>query len=349
MHDPLSTQAAAVPLRLFSPEDCEDPTPQQDGQLSPEMTLTDFFWRYAWPDCFVPKGDGRRTRKDYETSLRYWRELTGDPPLGKISKRHCATFVRRVGAVNGNTARLSQNTVHKHWVNIQRLLNLSGPSSRQQPDGADVLENPPWLTGPGRSQPAPRAGFSLDEIWRWLEILPRLAVRCAKNADFDPVDWWRGLILVAYNTGARPATLFQLRSEWIDDHVLRVPPEAIKGRHGRLLWLNDPALEAIRKLRKPKGLIFGWERWPEAETTLRKHRRRQQRPAGVRDLGFYGFRRTFATECGKISPLAMQIMLGHEGLGLRMAAQHYVCLEEVLADALQKLPQPGRQIQQQLF
>jgi hypothetical protein len=33
-------------------------------------------------------------------------------------------------------------------------------------------------------------------------------------------------------------------------------------------------------------------------------------------------------------------MLGHVGPGLRMAADHYINAEDVLSDALAKLPQP---------
>lgn len=66
-----------------------------------------------------------------------------------------------------------------------------------------------------------------------------------------------------------------------------------------------------------------------------------QEAAGIPDRSFYAFRRTFATQCGKISPLAMQLEMGHVGPGMKMATQHYINAEEVLADALAKLPQPG--------
>ena len=58
---------------------------------------------------------------------------------------------------------------------------------------------------------------------------------------------------------------------------------------------------------------------------------------------------TFCTECGKINTLAMQLMTGHEGMGIRMAAEHYIDAEVLLAAVLPHLPQPGPVRQRELF
>jgi len=105
----------------------------------------------------------------------------------------------------------------------------------------------------------------------------------------------------------------------------------------------------LEPLRRASGLVFGWENWPQAESTFTKHRIRQQEGAGIRPLSLYGLRRSFSTQCGKINPLAMGIMMNHIPPGLQMAADYYAWAEDILADALSKMPQPGKATQQRLF
>jgi len=309
--------------------------------LSPQMTLTEFFHAYAWPFSLQAKGDTDRTRADYLTSLRYWTQLTGDPPINQVSKQTCSTFLQLLRELPGVAGgKLSPNTIHKHWVNVQRLLAWTGPADRHNPSGANLIATPPWLPSPRRHRQPPRPGIALSDIWQWLEVLPAHAKWMPKLGMTNPVAWWRAVILTFYNTGLRPGTLFGITWEMIDGHRLMVPPAISKGHQGRLLWLNDAALDALQPLRRSTGLVFRWSDWPAAETTLKKHRVAQQRAAGIPPRSFYSFRRTFATECGKISPIAMQIQMGHVGPGLQMAADHYIDAEAVLAEALSKLPQP---------
>ena len=325
------------------------------SKLSPEMTLPEFFARYAWPDCLAPKGDSVRTRRDYEKSLDYWRVFTGNPALDQIDKRTCSRFVAELSSARhartGET--LAANTVHKHWVNLERLLRWSGPANRQNPEGAAVIDSPPWIKGPRKQKPSPRAGFALDEIQRWLEVLDTTAKitvpPAARDAVGDPPAWWRAVILFDYNTGLRPGTLFCIRWEMLAGHWLTVPTGIVKGEDGLRIWLNEPAIRAIEPLRRPAGLVLGWPNWPAAETTFRKQRIRQQASAGIRQLPLYALRRCFSTELAKINPLAAQIMMGHKGLGMQMMIDHYVDPEQLLGDALARLPQPGRLVQRELF
>jgi len=330
------------------------PVPAPDDLAPDSTTLVEFFWRYAWPDVLAAKGDKAATRKDYVKSLEYWSVAVGSPPLAKITKRTCSQFLGKLRLLRYGKRRrlLSPASIHKHWVNIERLLRMAGPAERHNPAGADVLERPPWLQGPKREHLAPLPPFTLDELWRWLEVLPREARPMPKIAGYDPPQWWRAVILVGYNSSMRSGTLFRIRWEMIKGHLLPLPPGIVKSKRGHLIWLNQAALRALEPLRRPgkaEGLVFGWPGWPAGESTLRKHRLRLQKIAGVPTFGLKGLRRAFSTECGKINPLAMQLQMGHVGLGMRMAAEHYVSAERVLEEALEKLPQPGRAIQARLF
>lgn len=331
---------------------------RERAPISCDMTLGQFFAAYAWPDCLAPKGDNVRTLRDYERSLAYWRALTGDPPLAEIDQRTCSTFLRRLAGLNpeeikgmrrgggGPTSaagsdRLSPNTVRKHWQNLQRLLCWTGPSSRHVPEGAGLVANPPWAPMPRPDRPGPRPAMTLDEIGRWLDVLPQAETALPMIPPFvDPAAWWRALILVAYNTGLRPGGLMRLEWGMIDGHRLNLPPSIAKGRRGYLLWINSAALRALEPIRRPSGLVFGWPGWPNGESSLKKARYRLQREAGIPSRSFYALRRAFATQAAKINPLAAQLQMGHRGLGMAMMIEHYLDHEQTLRDALEKLPQP---------
>ena len=319
--------------------------------LSAEMTLCDFFGRYAWPDCLAPKGDALSTRKDYEQSLAYWRLFTGDPPLCEISKRTCSTFVQLLAGSRGkrDDRLLAANTIYKHWINCERLLRWTGPQTRQNREGAGLIEAPPWISTPRKDRPGPRPAFSLPEIQAWLEALPRAARLPARMVGVDPAAWWRAVILLDYNTGLRSGTLFKIRWEQIAGAWLDVPAAISKGKQGRLTWLNRPALDAIEPLRAPGGLVFRWSNWPACDNTFGQIMHRQQRAAGVRPLTLYALRRAFCRELVRINPLAAQLAMGHSGLGFSMMTNHYLDVEALLAESLARLPQPGAAVQGELF
>jgi len=342
-------------LRVFHPdgEVSTGPMPVLPARrLDPaRITLSDFFGQHAWPRIFLPRNRSTRTRADYLGSLGHWERIWRCPSLLQITPEMCAAFVCRLRDLPGRKGRpMSENTVFKHWVNIQRLLDLTGPADRENPDRAGILDDPPWIGRLRRQQPAPKSPMELHAIWRWLDALPRAARSCPRNAAYDPAAWWRALILTAYNTGARPGTYFRIRWEWLSGHVLRVPPgEAIKGTAGRLLYLNSAALEALAPLRRPAGLVLGWSDWPKAETTLKKHRYRQLAAVGLPPADLYALRRSFATQAAMINPLAAQIQMGHVGAGMSMMAAHYIDHESFLASALERLPQPEKPVQGKLF
>lgn len=340
-------------LRLFDPDGLytAEKRPPGASQLSAQNTLLEFFYRHAWPDILAAKGDSQRTRQDYQQSLAHWQRFTGDPALAAIDKRTCSKFLRVLATWPGQKAGepLSANTRHKHWQNIQRLLDWTGPQGRHNRNGAGLLLEVPYVASPRKQRALPRPGLSLEEIHRWLSVLPQAAA-IPKVGSFDPGAWWRGLIILAYNTGLRPGTMLRLRWEWLDGQVLRIPTGVIKGGGGGLAWVNQAALAALEPLRRPAGLILRWPDWPCAETTLNNHRVRLQRLAEIRALSLYAFRRAFATECAKISTLAVQLALGHEGAGTRMVAEHYIDAIDVMSAALERLPQPDRPlVQRTLF
>ena len=336
-------QASPGDFALLSAQGPESTHSQELPEPTADMRLPEFFDAWAWPFCLEPAGREPGTETTYRTALGYWARLTDNPPIREITRDHLRRFLNRLKTVTTPRTRgpLSTTTVRNHMIVIQRLLQWCGQPDRHNPNGAGLRPDVPWLPIPRKQFHAPRPGFTLDEMARWLAVLPEIAESMPTVDGADPAAWWRAIVLVSYNTGMRPGTTFRVDWSMLDGRTLRIPPTIIKGHFGRLVWLNDHALEALDPLRRSAGLIFGWDGWPARETTLRRHLRLQQELAGIPRRSLYGLRRAFATEAGKVNPLAMGLAMGHVGPGLQMAADHYIDAEAVLSDALAKLPQPG--------
>lgn len=334
-------------LRVWQPEGLSGG--KAPTELTGQSTLSQFFHQHAWPEICVPRGDSAKTRKEYLKSLDYWIEYTGDPSMVAIDDRTCTRFVRMLQGTIYRGKPLSPNTLAKHCDAIQRLLNWAGRRGPWNRKGADLITHAPYIEHPGRPGKAPGPAFTLEELWYWFEAIEGAALTIQRISQFDPVAWWRAYVLVGYNTGLRPQTLFGMRWEMLYGNLLAAPHTIVKGKNDRQYWVNDFAMAALEPLRRPRGLIFGWEDWPSGRSTFYRHYERTQKGAGIRQLPPYGLRRAFSTQASKINPLAMQIQMGHVGLGLQMAAEHYIDHAELLGDALGKLPQPGPAVQKHLF
>ncbi|MHB9049825.1 MAG: tyrosine-type recombinase/integrase, partial [Pirellulales bacterium] len=117
-------RAAAAPL-----------TPS--AELSPGMTLSEFFRGYFLPCYAKPKRIDDKTVLEYRTAVDRWARLTGDPPLAEIHAAVCARFVDLDLSCRGRQGEtLSPNTVRKHCTHLQMVLDVAGPQTRERPEAA---------------------------------------------------------------------------------------------------------------------------------------------------------------------------------------------------------------------
>lgn len=306
--------------------------------------LVEFFHRYAWPSCMAPSGDCQRTRKEYLTTLGYWQRFTDDPPIGRITQATCQKFARLLANANFANA-----TLRKHTRHILYLLDRTGPKTRQNPDGAGLVDSSAWLKMPRKQRHPPRPPLTLAEIHAWMAAA-RHPRPTDKTMPVPPPLWWRSIILFGYNTGLRISSLVQIAWEHLDgDHrIARMPPGIVKRHMGHLIYLNQWAREVLDGLPHREGPIFPWAGWPVSDQTLHRHAALMQDGAGIRPLRFQGLRRAFSSYAARINNLAAQMQMGHEGPGMQVMTHHYLDFE-VLAEALERLPQPGPMTQAMLF
>jgi integrase len=303
-----------------------------------KRTLSTFY-----RDWYVPmrlSDASQRTKEGMELALRFWARLTGDPALSEITPatlvkyRDCLATLDRVN----RPGKLSTQTVGTRLRHIQVLLNKAGPPGYRNRDAAGFIVGPvPWIKPPRMVLPPPK-NVSLDYLSKL--YLAAGDVTSPLGIEFGAATWWRTFLVMAYCTGLRRRTLFELRMEWIDWDActLTVPPRSMKSGRWHVAHLNPTAMEHLRAIRTDRELVFPWPCGPRHFDKLFD---RLQHRAGIplkERFGLHVIRKTVATQLWATSPQASQLALGHAGSAVTM--RHYVQAKGIVAEALDRLPQP---------
>lgn len=322
------------------------------GGISPHSRLSELYRRYFLPTCLQKGGRSQATVNEYETAIRYWIELTepADPPLAAIDEEVCAGFV---DALHDVESIHSTNTVRKHAVAVQSVLNATGPKTRKRPLNLGLFELPPLLPIPEGEDPLPEDSWTLSELEAWIEAVQRHAPEHPVVEGVDPVDWWVSLILCGYNTSLRIGTLLSLKWEWLARKdwgwLLSIPKARraaarrnYKGNKRKQFPVNSYAVAALEAIRTERELIFPWTnrygepmRMPWLHTCRRRQLAAADLPAEKRH-GFHGLRGTHASELDKIEPGLSSWSLGHAKTVARRSYVH----PRILLGYLEQLPQP---------
>lgn len=313
------------------------------ANLSAEMTLPEFYSAYVHPVHRIGRGADPKTIDLDRAALKHWEELTSNPSLKDISEFDTAEFVASVMECDGRHGnKMSPNTVRKHCIHLQFILDRAGPRSRTLRNAARLIDEPPGFEKPKARKAARPALLSLNEIAAWIHVADH-----ADTPNMDRVDaatWWKVLVLFAYNTGLRIDTVMRLEWVMLDSAGwLTVPPEIYKGHeHGGTFYVNQPARAALELIR-PFGYdrLFPWTGWPKSSSWLQEQRRRLWRTAGIDwpGNGFHGLRRALLTWISGRNDLVARLVAGHSA-GNDMLRGHYVDRKSVVSELLEQVPQP---------
>lgn len=313
------------------------------ASISADMTLPEFYDAYVYPICRIAKDVDPKTIALDRAALKHWLELTDNPPLKAIDEFITADFVNRVKDLPGRHGRpMSPNTVIKHCVHLQFVLDRAGPWSRKLGNTAKLIKEPPAFQKPKARKVARPALLSLEEIGAWM--------RAAEDADTPtikdvyPARWWRVLITFLYNTGLRIDCAMRLEWPMLDDDGwLTVPAEIYKGHErGGQFYVNTATRAALETVR-PWGhdRLFPWANWPVSSSWLQSQRRHLWRKAGINQPGngFHGLRRTLLTWIAGQNDLVARVVAGHSA-GSDVLQGHYIDKFKVVPQMLEQVPQP---------
>jgi len=301
-------------------------------------TLAGFFATYYRPVRL--DGASPETLKGYWAAVRSWVAITGDPPLCDITAKMLVFYRDRLAECGGRSAapRRSAASVRSHLSHVQFILQKAGPAGPRNRDAAGLIDQVPWIKLPRATWPIPRVVRP-----EHLEAAYRMAYRMEVPVlpGIDPGQWWRSLLAVALNLGLRRGTLFKMEWAHIDFDRRRVvlPPEIMKSRRPLIAPLNPTAIAHLLAIRADSGFVFPW---PLSPGKFDEYFHRLQDLARIARADHFGLRherKAFGTHLFEISPAAAQWALGHTTLAVTM--KHYVAGAELLARAMDELPQPA--------
>ncbi|MHC4406342.1 MAG: hypothetical protein ACYTG0_42465 [Planctomycetota bacterium] len=326
-----------------------------------QWRLRQLFELFVVPEVLQPSDVGHDTYEFCTAAIDRWERFTDDPAVEAISSADCARFLRQLAASKWRGRPISRNTVRRHAVYVQRILDCAGPDrlfGRRRVAGAKALKRGkiPYLV-PALIEQPPKQAYTLDELSRWIDLIRTEGPGSTRmTRPIDPGRWFASLLLLLYNTGARPGMM--LRVEWgmISGQWLRVPAELMKGRRrGLEIYLNTfsrEALGAMAGIHKPAttARLFPWRNYPASKSRFNALARRQLAAAGLPPLAYYGIRRLFSNQVARRSELVAAWMLGHDPPGrLKMIGRHYADPKELIPEVIERLPQPGPARQKRLF
>ena len=358
---PTNTNTNHAFLRLYRaphdgpspPESGDSPPPATppagEGRPHAAQTLRQFYEAFVRGRKLAAGRTARTITQDLE-SIGYWELLTGDPPLARIDAACVQRYVLALARLPRNgrdPSTLAPNTVRKHVVHIQAILDAAGPGSRKRP-GARVIDAPPYIERPP-VQRTPRHALSIGEIRRILAAAAE-APQPSHLGELPAADFMTALVLAAYWTSMRLGTLLALRWEWLrtdrrDRCWATIPPSGHKTgpRSGRTLEIYVPprGLEAMESLRgrHGSGIVFPWRGWPATQSCLHDLRRAVWAAAAVdrANCGFHGLRRASLGWLAERNVIVARRQAGHAGGD--MLSDHYVP-RRIVCRLVDRLPDP---------
>lgn len=336
---PPEEAALSSRFKLYDPA-ADVPIDELEGPAA--LRWTEFFRQMFKPYLALEKGCNDRNFDTYEESLKHWRSLTSDPPVGATSKDALINFRDGLLKLPGRKgALMSKRTAHKHCRTMRSLIAFAGQPDGCHPDALGILETVPRMRLPKLSRPRAQHVMTLNE---WIACLVA-AVKMTYPvcmAGVAPVNWWQGILIVTYVTGYRIGTLLDLEWSMLQNGLLTVEDDLCKCEEGDEKQLPAIVLDALSRVKCDDTKIFPW---PCGRRYVWQCFDKLMIIAGIppqrrRYMKFHGIRKRHGADMAKVgSVAAAQLSLNH-GEG-STTNSYYLPRNEVTQSIIDQLPGLG--------
>lgn len=122
--------------------------PFRDPSTAPapsDLFLREAFSRFLRPDM---EDSAAATVADYESTIRIWEQLSGNPPVGQIDDQVLHGFKMRLQQRTWRGKPVSKSTIKKHLGNLRAILRRCGPPGYRNPQGQSIIERVPYVKPP---------------------------------------------------------------------------------------------------------------------------------------------------------------------------------------------------------
>ncbi|NQT15957.1 MAG: tyrosine-type recombinase/integrase [Planctomycetes bacterium] len=267
---------------------------------------------------------------EYRSTLSRWEQLTKDPGLEEIDTMVLAAFQEGLLSMPRSRA-----TVNKHLRQVEAVLGKAGPPGPRNRDALGVIHRAPWVKPLKEFRRLPRA-IDVDQVAALYNAC-RFATQPA-GLGFEPPDWWRALVVLAFTTGFRRGSLLSLPWKSIDlvAREIRIEAEDDKCGRERLKPLHAVAIRHVLRIRVDEDLVFPW---PFSRKTWYRHWQRLQAaddvdpPIRLHDLK----RAAVTTAAAMATPHTVQRFADHSQIS---TSQWYVNPAKELRELVDAFPIP---------
>ena len=336
-------------LSLYrGPDDAGPPRDQR------QLTLSDVLELYWLPRVRGPARSAEATLEKEASDVHLFDAVMNGPPVEQIDEDTWAEFGRRLELIAWRHRPLSEHSIHSICVHVAQLIRYLFPSTGKRP-GLGILPAF-YLAIPTARRDPPEDDYSLAELDRLLQVAATNPTASKHFAGVEPSVWWTAFLLVAYNTGWRPITIFGVTWEHVKasrhEGWILVPPEALKlKRKPEEFYLNLPARDALAAIGRTTGPLVPWTgSWRKTKSLFYRLFRRMEARAGIepkRNQKLKRIRRATLTHVTAQDYAAGKLVAGHT-MG-DVLLNHYVNRFTTVPPVLDRLPQPGKLQQRNLF
>jgi integrase len=278
-HEPGSRPA----LRLFAADLQEDrprlltKEQREASQREPRLlwTLRQFFENWFCDAVLKPRQAASATFEGYETLLRYWEQITGDPPLLLTADDACIDFIGTLpewgwcckGVPRGRSHKIGPLTdypsywplgserIKTHRTRLATLIRAAGPRYDPSHARARILQEVPYVPIV-TSEWEPKPPFSVEQA-RQIAAAARLMSRPELPPWITCELWWQTRLALFYFTGLRSGTVIELRWRHLEhrgrDTWLAVPGEIVKTGKATEILLHQQLCLLLACVRQCRG------------------------------------------------------------------------------------------------
>jgi len=193
-------------------------------------TLPEFFEQVYLPCRLV--GCSADTIEQYRLAVKHWASVHPNLPIASIDALTVAKF--QAAMIVGR----SPASVNAYTRPVKAILRLSADQDNR------LIERPPAVKMiPERRRPP--LAITIDELTKIMVYVSTLA---GSIAGYRRADWWRAVLLTAWETGLRLKQLMRLRTVdllWEDCGIFSQAEDA-KDREGDWFPLQTRTLDAVR-------------------------------------------------------------------------------------------------------
>ena len=285
-----------------------------------------------------------RSQEEVKAALNHFQRLAKPGRMDQIRTQTIDAFVaaRKKERGKNRESSISPATVNKDLRHIRAALRVANEWG--------YVPKLPRIRMVREPEKIPRYVTALHFQTIYDKACPLAVLPQNDGQQYQPVDWWRAIIIMAYMTGWRISELLSLRREDLDLNAATAITRAAdnKGKRDESVPLHPVVVEHLQRIACAGPLVFPWSKdysslWGEfgriqKEVGIKLDFRKHDHTEACHVYGFHDLRRAFATvNAPRLKPECLQKLMRHKSYSTTL---RYINTASQLQAAIDSMPVP---------